>query len=59
MAKVKFMVISPCLGVERILVDKLSRKGLASIVTKGDNAIVARYGVNKTTLKKILKNTGV
>lgn len=27
---------------------------ICSIVRKGDWAIIARYGVNKTTLKKIL-----
>lgn len=32
--------------------DKL--KGLVSMCYKGDYVIIARYGVNKTTLKKIL-----
>ena len=33
----------------------LCREGIVSYVRKGNRLIAARYGVNKTTLRKLLK----
>jgi hypothetical protein len=41
--------------VDTISIQDLAKKKIVSAVFKDGDVIVARYGVNKTTLKKILK----
>jgi len=48
MAKVPYIV-----AVDGNLAEQL--EGLVSIYTEGEKTIIARYGVNKSTLKKLLK----
>ncbi len=48
MAKVPYIM-----AVDGNLAEQL--KGLVSIYTEGEKTIIARYGVNKSTLKKLMK----
>lgn len=48
MAKVPYII-----AVDSNIAEQL--KGLVSIYAEGEKTIIARYGINKSTLKKLLK----
>jgi len=51
--KIKYVIVDDW-DIDRIT-SVILRKGLCSYVRYGGNTIVARYGVNKTTLRKLIK----
>ena len=51
------MVVHVIVPKENNLVALLAAKRIASVYQEGAFAVIARYGVNKTTLKKIMKRS--
>ena len=56
MAKIKYVVVRES-DAEFPLVDRLVRANVVSCVRSYGVGIIARHGVNKTTLKKILEKS--
>ena len=56
MVKIKYVVVRES-DAEFPLVDRLVRANVVSCVRSYGVGIIARHGVNKTTLKKILEKT--